>query len=168
MRPALCLESIQFYFLADRGLTTRSDITQHRSLFYLCGNKAKKTMCCVPVVSSYNDGECLQLTKVSSLMTVLYLAFAAPVCPQFNQRPGSHGNDTEHLGVHDLPNTVTKCRMKRTHNSSKWINALFFSIRDFEVFRRASQPHRREHFCRKRALLTQVTVTNLFFFCFFS
>lgn len=49
-------------------------------------------------LSSYNDGECLQLTKVSSLMAVLYLAFAEPVCPQFNQRPGSHGNDTEHLG----------------------------------------------------------------------
>lgn len=118
-------------------------------------------------MSSYNDGECLQLTKVSSLMTVLYLAFAEPVCPQFNQRPGSHGNDTEHLGVHDLPNTVTKCRMKRTNNSSKWINALFFSARDFEVFRRASQPHMLEYFCKKRALLTQVTVTNLFFFVVF-
>lgn len=124
-----------------------------------------KTRRCVPVVSSYNDGECLQLTKVSSLMTVLYLAFAEPVCPQFNQRPGSHGNDTEHLGVHDLPNTVTKRRMKRTNNSSKWINALFFSARDFEVFRRASQPHMLEYFCKKQALLTQVTVTNLFFFC---
>ena len=30
----------------------------------------------IPVVSSYNDGECLQLTKVSSLMIVLYLALA--------------------------------------------------------------------------------------------
>jgi len=30
----------------------------------------------IPVVSSYNDGKCLQLTKVSSLMIVLYLALA--------------------------------------------------------------------------------------------
>lgn len=48
--------------------------------------------------------DCLQLTKVSSLMTVLYLACTESMCPQFNQRPGSHGNDTEHLDVYHLPN----------------------------------------------------------------
>lgn len=116
MRSALCPESIRFDLLPDTVLTTRSKITQHHSLFYLCGNKQKK-MYSLPVVSSYNDGECLQLTKVSSLMIVLYLALAETMCPQFNQRPGSHGNNTEHLDVYDLPNTVIKCKMKRTHNS---------------------------------------------------
>lgn len=71
-----------------------------------------------PVVSSYNDGECLQLTKVSSLMILLYLALTETVCPQFNQRPSSHGNDTEHLDVYDLPNTVIQYKIKRTHNSA--------------------------------------------------
>lgn len=66
--------------------------------------------------------------------------------------------------IWDVPNTVIKCRMKRTHNSFKWINALSFSTTDFEVFRRAPQPQTLDYFCKKRALLTQVTVTNLFFF----
>lgn len=134
VRSAICPKSIKFYLLTDRSLTTCSVITQHQSLFYLHGNKAMRY---IPVLSSYNDGECLQLTKVSSLMIVLYLALAETMCPQFNQRPGSHGNNTEHLDVYDLPNTAIKCKMKRTHNSVRWINVLFFSTTDFEVFVRA-------------------------------
>lgn len=103
VRSALCLKSTRFHLLADMGLTTQSEITQCHSLFIYSGIK-QRNMCYIPVVSSYNDGECLQLTKVSSLMNVLYLACVDSMCPQFNQRPGSHGNDTEHLDVYDLAN----------------------------------------------------------------
>lgn len=49
-------------------------------------------------------------------MVVPNLAVAGSQCPEYNQRPGLHSNDTEHLVVQDLPNVIIRCEVERIHN----------------------------------------------------
>lgn len=93
-----------------------------------------------PIMSGYSYAPCLQRSKVSSLMVVPNLAVAGSKCPEYNQRPRIHSDDTEHLEVRDLPNVLIRCEVERIHNKARSIRSLFLSVTEQNWFIIPSPP----------------------------